>query len=198
MQWVVEDCLCLDANKLAKNKWFRGTYQSGTMTWSSGANINLVYCRRSSTLELRYNLDGEAHPQAISVSRSACHFGGYRYYFHCPGCGSRRYKLHCAHSGFYCRGCYRLPYFSQQCGRLDGLTQQLHKAQAKLDNCSKYTRAKTFDKLIDQVVEAEQRADDEFMRLCAPLLFGKLFTEDDVKRVGGSESAGSDSRGPRG
>ncbi len=63
MQWVVEDCLCLDANKLAKNKWFRGTYQSGTMTWSSGANINLVYCRRSSTLELRYNLDGEAHPR---------------------------------------------------------------------------------------------------------------------------------------
>lgn len=162
MQWVVEDCLCLDANRLAELGIFKADWINASLCWESGANISLTY--DGDAVDLRYSIDGEPHPQTIKVSTVPCHFGGYRYYFYCPGCVSRRYKLHLARSGFYCRECYRLPYYLQECGYLDGLIHKKHKLERKLENRSKYTRAKTFDRIIDDLEEAERKIDKAFLR----------------------------------
>jgi hypothetical protein len=155
MQWVVEDCLALDANKLAKMGILKSDWINTSIRWSTGANINLTY--NGSVMDLRYNIDGEPNPQKIRVSKAQCHFGGHRYYLHCPGCGSRRYRLHLAHSGFYCRECYRLPYYSQECGDIEGFTHQIHKLEAKLENLPKYARTKTVEKLIHRLEETESQ-----------------------------------------
>lgn len=154
MQWVVEDCLALDANKLAKMGILKSDWISTNIRWGTGANINLAY--NGSVLDLRYNIDGEPNPQSIRVSTEPCHFGGHRYYLHCPGCGSRRYKLHLAHSGFYCRKCYDLPYYSQECGYLDGLVRKIHKLEAKLEKLPKHTRIPTVELLENQLVRAQE------------------------------------------
>jgi hypothetical protein len=157
MQWVVEDCLYLNANQLAKNGWFRDGLQLGSLKWKTGANISLQYRGALKELDLQYNLDGESHRQTIRISKTPCNFGGYRYYFHCPGCGARRYKLHLAHSGFYCRQCYSLPYYSQLCGGIEGITHRIHKIESKLDNLPKHARDKTVDRLVSQLEVAEKQ-----------------------------------------
>ena len=77
--------------------------------------------------------------------------------------GMRRYKLRLGGSGFYCQECYRLPYYSQQCGFTDGLIHQKHKLEYKLESgggMRTYTRMQ----LIDQMCAFEDRIDNEFVR----------------------------------
>ncbi len=155
MQWVVDDCPALNSNRLAKMGMFSGEEVRSSVKWESGANIGLLYRRRA--LELLYNMDGEPNNQVVAVARVSCHFGGLRYYFHCPGCHKRVYKLRLAHSGFYCRQCYQLPYYSQECGYLDGLIRKIHKLEARLENLPKHTRAKTIERLTAQLEAAESK-----------------------------------------
>lgn len=131
MQCVVEDCLCLDANWLAKNGWFPADQHTGCIAWPNGSSIALSY--QKPHLNLSYTRNGESLRQTIHVEAAPCHFGGNRYYLTCPGCQNRRYKLRLGSDGFYCRQCYQLPYYSQECGDLDGLIHQLHKVEHKLE-----------------------------------------------------------------
>jgi hypothetical protein len=48
--------------------------------------------------------------QIIEIERTACHFGGERFWFRCPYCDSRRRKLYLSRHGMECRGCLELPY----------------------------------------------------------------------------------------
>jgi hypothetical protein len=163
MQRTIDDCLALDANRLAKMGVFNEGRHS-SVKWESGANIGLLYrdgkvC--SGKLELLYNLEGEPNNQKVRISKAPCHFGGVRFYFHCPGCGERRYKLHLAGSGFYCRECYRMPYYTQECGHIDGLMRKVHKLEAKLEN--KPMRTKTRMRVIEQLCAAEDRVNAAFI-----------------------------------
>jgi hypothetical protein len=154
MQMIVDDCLALDSNRLAKMGVFNEGARAG-VKWESGANIDLLY--RGGSLELLYNLEGEPNNQTVRITKAPCHFGGVRYYLHCPGCSKRGYKLHLAHSGFYCRECYRMPYYSQECGHMDGLIRKMHKLQDKLD--SKPMRTTTRMRLIGQLIAMEEKID---------------------------------------
>lgn len=162
MQHTVEDCLPLDANRLASGGWFRDL-TSGNITWTNGSTISLSY--RQTHLYLSYNRNGEPVQQTIHVDTAPCHFGGVRHYFTCPGCQNRRYKLRLGGNGFYCRHCYRLPYYSQQCGYLDGLIHQKHKVEAQLQDKDRLRiRTTTRMKLIDQLCAMEDLIDQEFIQ----------------------------------
>lgn len=164
MRRTAEDCLPLDANRLAKEGWFNDcAHPAGLITWSNGDRIGLHY--RHETLHLNYILNGKPISQAIDVQRVPCHLGGVRYYFTCPGCQNRRYKLRSGRDGFYCRHCYRLPYYSQQCGDLDRLIHNKHKVDAKLTDKSRAAmRITTRMKLISRLFELEEKIDQEFVR----------------------------------
>jgi len=167
MQKVVEDCLALNANTLAKSGMF-GDGQApiqtmtGSVSWSNGSKIDMAYQRPH--LRLSYTKNGKPMRQAIHIEMAPCHFGGVRHYFQCPGCKARRCKLRLAGSGFYCRQCYRLPYYSQECGDLDGLIHQKHKIEAKLED-SKRPRMRTHTqmRLIKQLCDLEDRIDQAFV-----------------------------------
>lgn len=154
MQLVVDDCLALNSNRLAKIGLFNRPGTRASVNWETGANIGLSYT--GPTLELLYAMEGEPNNQIVRVTKVPCHFGGVRHYMHCPGCGVRRYKLHLSGSGFYCRECYKLPYYSQECGYIDGITRKIHKLEAQLD---RPMRAKTRMRLIGQLCAAEDRVD---------------------------------------
>ena len=157
MQTTVEDCLALDTNRLARGGWFRGL-TSGNITWTNGSQISLSY--RQPHLHLSYTRNGEPMRQTIHVEAAPCNFGGWRYYFTCPGCQNRRYKLRLGGNGFYCRHCYQLPYYSQQCGDLDGLIHQKHKVEAKLESSEgPRMRTTTRMKLIGQLCAMDDQID---------------------------------------
>lgn len=158
MQHTVEDCLPLDANGLARGGWFRGL-TSGNITWTNDSSISVAF--KQPHLVLVYSMDGEPVEQTIHVEAAPCHFGGVRHYFTCPGCQNRRYKLRLGGNGFYCRHCYRLPYYSQECGDLDGLIHQKHKIETKLEN--KTMRTSTRMRLIEQLCSAEDRVNSAFI-----------------------------------
>ena len=162
MRKVVDDCLALDANKLAKMGIFREGSRSG-VKWKNGSSIGLDYA--DGTLTLHYALNGEHNDQTVRVTAAPCHFGGKRYYMHCPCCTKRRYKLHLANDGFYCRECYRLPYYSQQCGFLDGLIHKMHKVEAKLLDIDR-PRMRTYTqmRLINRHNELEDEIDNAIIQ----------------------------------
>lgn len=166
MKSVVDNCLRLDANQLAGKGIFRSDGTTGAVRWSNGSEACLAYT--NGNLTLGYSLAGESLRQDIPISTAPCHFGGERFYLHCTTCNRRCYKLVLSHSGFHCRQCYRLPYYTQQCGSYDGLINRLHKIEHKLE--TKPMRTKTAAKLMQQHGEARARVDAAFVRMAGWVL----------------------------
>jgi hypothetical protein len=63
----------------------------------------------------------------VPVSQSACHFGGVRFWFHCPACGTRVALLYSVRAFLRCRTCHNLAYPSQNVSAHD---RPLRRAQA--------------------------------------------------------------------
>ena len=137
MRKVVDDCLALDSNRLARQGAFSGYHVATNVSWSGGSAISVIYSQ--GTLQLQYNMRDKPNNQEVDVLESACHFGGVRYYFSCPRCFRKVCKLRFASTGFYCRQCNQLPYYTQQCGHLDGLIHKHKKLQTTLNDSSKQT-----------------------------------------------------------
>jgi len=76
--------------------------QTFTITW--GDRVRQSFRAAESTL---YAIE---LGQIIEIERTACHFGGERFWFRCPYCDSRRRKPYLSHCGMECRGCLDLPY----------------------------------------------------------------------------------------
>jgi len=71
--------------------------QTFTITW--GDRVRQSFRAAESTL---YAIE---LGQIIEIERTACHFGGERFWFRCPYCDSRRRKPYLSHCGMECRGC---------------------------------------------------------------------------------------------
>lgn len=116
---TVEDCLSLDANKLAKWGYFKPGWRSGKLTWSRGQNetgscgfytyINEV----NASITFHYSYRDERHSDVkINLSWYSPGFGGRRYYFICPHCNRRMRTLHINGGEIACRICHNLTYES--------------------------------------------------------------------------------------
>jgi hypothetical protein len=72
--------------------------------------------------------------QRVPISLTACHFGGQRVWFVCPGryCGRLAAILYCAGELFACRRCYGLAYASQQQTALHRGLEQARKIRMRL------------------------------------------------------------------
>jgi hypothetical protein len=95
--------------------------------------------------------------QVIRFDRTPCHFGGFREWFLCPGCGRRVAVLYGAGKLFLCRHCYNLCYTCQQEPEIDRIMRKRHKIRKLVgasDNLTmpiwrkpKGMHQKTFDRL---------------------------------------------------
>ena len=141
-QAVVEDCYTLDVNRMARLVGFSpDRWLSGSWRWTdadggeptASVEYDLVPASHGPVLRLRYALsptDGSRRPVTVDVplERTACHFGGVRWWFRCPGCGRRSAKLHLppGASRFACRPCQGLYH---QVQRESAVWQALRRAQ---------------------------------------------------------------------
>jgi hypothetical protein len=99
---LVEDCLVLSISELFRNSSVvEGEFLAGTLEWYAGdqsvakmnyeADLCLV---DNANLRLRYIRDGQGHDYQISLSTTSLHFGGHRWWMHCPASDRRVAKLY--------------------------------------------------------------------------------------------------------
>ena len=118
---------------------------SGGWQWSNDnevvARIDMRATTNAITLDYRVRSNGadwEAIVQPVALTYAACHYGGARPYFRCPGithgrpCDRRVGKLFAAGRYFLCRHCYRIAYASQSETIEDRLLRRANKRRAAL------------------------------------------------------------------
>lgn len=133
--------LSVSVSYLSKHNMLRSGF-TGTLSWSRrGVRIGSVsYSCSCDELQLTYTVTDTItrqqakQCQSIQLSRSACHFGGYRSWFVCPrvGCGRRVASLYSVGGLFFCRHCHQLGYESQQVCITDRHTLKADKIRDKL------------------------------------------------------------------
>ncbi len=99
------------------------------------------------TMSVRHNWHGGGPTQFVRLEATRPHFGGVRWWYCCPACGSRVSRLHLPGRGrvvheFKCRACYDLSYESAQGSR--SKPNQLWRELARRWNCSTREARDTF------------------------------------------------------
>ena len=99
---LVDDCFVLSISELFRNhSVVEGEFLTGTLDWYAGdqlmaqisyeADLCLV---ENANLRLRYIRDGQSHDYQIGLTTTSPHFGGRRWWMHCPESGVRVAKLY--------------------------------------------------------------------------------------------------------
>ncbi len=121
---LVTSCLSLDVSYLNREGLLNpGT--SGSLMWGHETEhqASIQFRVDRDYLVLQYHLredSAETITQPVPLAWTACHYGGRRPWFRCPGvangvyCGRRVAKLYILSRYFVCRNCYPLAYPSQR------------------------------------------------------------------------------------
>jgi hypothetical protein len=130
---LVEHCLRLDINDLKRDDLLRPGLRY-SVHWESGTNIGIATfhdeIEHSYTIYCDEEDDDEEHiGELVFLERTPCNFGGYRYWFLCPGkhCGRRVSRLYGLGRYFLCRHCHDLAYASQNEDKVDCLNRKMRK-----------------------------------------------------------------------
>lgn len=84
------------------------------------------------SIEVSYTHRSKPYQYTIQLSKSACHYGSYRYWWLCPKCSQRVSVLYCA--GVYvCRHCIGANYGSQLQQPIDRLFSRLNSIREHLE-----------------------------------------------------------------
>ena len=190
----IESALCISVSDFLRVGLKPSCWASGTWTWSSygeklgevGYTINLG--DESGELRLTYSWSKENRPRAVEcivrLSSKTLHYGGRRWYMHCPYTGRRSLKLYKFGSveKFCCRTAIRpLPtYASQRVGGRERIFAQRWALRRKMgDEYSdlfgepyrpKGMHAHTFQRYADRDEELENREGGYLQRLLDRLM----------------------------
>lgn len=155
-----EDCRQLDVREWQR---FGCLEPSACGTWYLGDRASVDYRVEADAVVLHYELAGRPMEQRVPISRTACHYGGERPWFACPGCTQRVALLYLRYgAGFACRRCSTVAYASQ---REDAITRSWRR-QGKIERLlgahqtrPDGMRQTTYIALLHQIVDCEgQRA----------------------------------------
>lgn len=182
----------LDVNRLHKAGYLRPGWRGGWQWTRDGEKVaSIVLGTEADRLHLAYRvrLGGGEWEDVVETVRLVCvpcRFGGSRPYFICPGvvnsvvCGRRVTKLHGAGRYFLCRHCYELAHASQSEGEWDRALRRVDKVRWRLGGepgpavpfppKPKGMWRRTYERLSEQVFEAEMRIEEAFAIKAAQLL----------------------------
>lgn len=169
--WAQRGYFADDNERHFSYNWTRRGEQSGSI------NVQTNRSRVLLTYRISVNDGGwQNHRDHISMSQTACRFGGMRHWFQCPTCGRRCEVLYLRFGRFACRKCNRVAYTSQSGGELDRLTNKMHKLRARIGNGRpKGTHWKTWERLCTQAFDAEAEADQMFAARAVQIFGLKAF-----------------------
>ena len=180
---TVESCRSIDVNRMYEAGCLVHGWSGGLQWTREGEQIACINVRtEADRLHLWYRARGGGGDwrdvaETVRVVRVACHFGGTRPYFICPGvvngitCQKRVAKLYGAGRYFLCRNCYRLSYASQSEDVLDRVHRRADKIRQRLGvergatwpfSKPKGMWRRTYDRLSEQAFETELKADELF------------------------------------
>ena len=172
-------------------RWHRGGYlRAGcSFTWSwhrgdeSTGSIG-VRVHGADSLALQYTVGSEGQrrdgTQTIRLTHTDCNYGNSRPWFACPVCQRRAGVLYMRAGRFACRHCQRVSYSSQSCDLLDRMWRKQAKLEARLGEGwtrRKGMRLPTYERIIETLVNCEERRDDAFC-VVAARLFGRTGLDD--------------------
>lgn len=187
---IAEESLRIDlAWMISTRRAVPGSRVSGTLGWTRGGEPSgtISYaCDMSdperSFLELRFAVTRHStgqktdHSQHIPLSYTEPHFGGKRWWMHCPRTCERVGKLFCPSGAelFASRKAYRIGYRSQRVTKRDAVFERLFRIQDRL-GCERgwgnwITRPKgmhhkTFERYLDEFEYWDAMCSVEMMRV---------------------------------
>jgi hypothetical protein len=156
---ISEHCRRIDVRAWHHAGTLREGY-SGSWSWHRGSEHSgsIGYAIEGGCAVLRYNADGVAIIERVTLEKTPCHFGGARTWFRCPRCASRVAVLYMRGARFACRSCQRVAYASQSedaCGRV---WRKQSKIEARLGEHwqrPKGMHRRTHERLMQRVFECE-------------------------------------------
>ena len=125
----VEMCRCLSIKQLREADFLHDG-RSGEITWVNSVGVEIgridfvISGDKDGVLHLKHS------GQVIDIIQTPCNYGGFRYWFLCPG-GCRAMKLYLPPKAerFGCRKCYDLSWLSmQENHKRDRIAKHIEKA----------------------------------------------------------------------
>src|SRR5690242_18304542 len=143
----VEHHLSIDVRRLSR----LGLLEVGRVfdwIWGEGGAAGRVWISVTDEDELAFTYrigDGRSGSSVaaqcdVGLSRTACHYGGERVWFHCPRCDRRVAILHYAGPEFLCRICLSLTYASQSESEGDRRMRRTRRVRDKVGGQDDLTR----------------------------------------------------------
>ncbi len=147
------------ANIMSRGQWYRHDTKTAVehcqrldireLKLKSGSCVNITYSTYSHSGE-RQTINKD-----IPVTWTPCHLGGKRAWWLCPCCGKRVAILYLLTTGYRCRKCHNLTYWSSQESKFDRHLRKKFKLCDKLGIGPidwplfkpKFMHQKTFDRL---------------------------------------------------
>lgn len=163
----------------------------GTLRWTCGGHpsgfISYTCDMRdpdNASMELRFKVtrhstgESKDYVQRVPLSYTQPHFGGRRWWMHCPVSGTRVCKLYCPNGGdiFASRKAWRIGYRSQRVTERDAMFERLYRVQRKL-GCPEGWEAgirrpkgmwhKTFERLEEEYWQLDAQCGAAMMQVLA-------------------------------
>ena len=119
---TIEECQSMNIHFLKEYGYLKlGEYKFGTMRWlrngEERGSISISVDAENSFLRVFYistdRQTGEKKEKDYNIflTKTSCHYGGFRYWFICPVCNKKMGTLHLkGKSDFTCRHCLNLSY----------------------------------------------------------------------------------------
>lgn len=194
---VVEDGLTLDLDRLRRDGTFPPAegWRQGSLVWTdtrSGARVASIGYEISlgageGWMRLRYTSTDPGFGEKreadyrISLTSIPTRFGGRRWYFRCPHLGLRCGRLHLPPGAFTfaSRQAHRLAYRSQRATPRDRALDKALKLRRRLGSEGgvgdpvakpKWMRWPTYERRLEQVLEADERCEEHLIMLAVNLL----------------------------
>ena len=188
----VDACRSIDVNRAHREGCLKAGCRSSLKWTRDGEQIASIELHaETDRLHLRYRVsvssgEWEDVTESARIVRVPCRYGGTRPYFICPGivngtaCGRRVTKLYAPGRYFLCRHCYRLTYASQSEDLLSRSVRQANKIKQRLGGDGSMASPfpprpkgmwrRTYERLREQAVDAEERADNALLPYVARFL----------------------------
>jgi hypothetical protein len=118
---------------------------------------------------LQYSTDGHSVNEHITITRTACNYGGSRPWFQCPKCRGRVARLYLRGGRFACRSCKGLVYASQSEDVMGRSWLKQQKLEARLGENwrrPKGMHRKTREAILAKVWACEEVRDDALAAYC--------------------------------
>lgn len=86
---------------------------------------------KANKIDLNYKYRNQSYSYSIRLTKTACNYGNYRYWWLCPNCSKRVSVLYCA-GAYVCRHCIGANYGSQLQQPIDRIYSKLNAIRARM------------------------------------------------------------------